>query len=134
MGISMKSQKVTSFVTVLWRLDPSYTQPFHREAKFFDMYRLFRRIDDSTLPEPDDSASPQSFPHLKGVIFAAAQESEQAWEDEEGGAFTTTFLKQLKRHPRLSLKRIFDYTAIEMGKFKDQHPKIMGDISLAEKL
>ncbi len=81
-------------------------------------------------------ASPQSFAHLKGVIFAAAREDENAWEDKDGGTFTRNFLKQLKRHPRLSLKRLFDDTAIEMRKSKrdqlPQHPKIMGDISLAE--
>jgi len=67
--------------------------------------------------------------HINGVVFAAAQESQKAWEDNKGGVFTTTFLGQLKHHPRANLKQVFDYTVAEMQNSKRtklQHPKFIG--------
>jgi hypothetical protein len=70
------------------------------------------------------------FTQIRGVVFAAAQEHQKAWEDEKGGVFTTTFLEQLKRRPRASFKRLFNYTKAKVRKSKRtkelQQPKLIG--------
>ncbi|HID99781.1 MAG TPA: caspase family protein [Thiotrichaceae bacterium] len=78
------------------------------------------------------------FAHLKGVIFAAAQENQHAWEDIEGGVFTTTFLKRLKRTPRQNLERLFNETQADLQESKRtpeiQTPKKRGNFRLSQTL
>lgn len=74
------------------------------------------------------------FTPLNGVIFAAASEHQQAWEDKAGGIFTTSFLQVLNRHPRANLKKIFDNTVALMKRSnrspKPQDPEIIGNLQL----
>lgn len=78
------------------------------------------------------------FAHLKGVVFAAAQENQNAWEDSEGGVFTTTFLKRLKRTSRKNLDRLFDETKADMRQSKRtpeiQTPQKRGNFRLSQTL
>jgi len=47
---------------------------------------------------------------LKGVLYAASKEHQDAWETSEGGLFTFTFIKNLKAYPKESLDKIFRRT------------------------
>lgn len=55
-------------------------------------------------------------PTLKGVLYAAAKEDQAAWELRDGGLFTSTFLKYLKRYPYFSLKNIYKLTKKQITK------------------
>jgi hypothetical protein len=51
---------------------------------------------------------------IKGVLYAAAKESQTAWEIAEGGFFTVYFLKNIKAYPNKTLEGIFEITANEI--------------------
>jgi len=51
---------------------------------------------------------------LKGQVFAAARESQNAYEMKHGGVFTQSFLKVLARYPDASLTQVFEYTQAEI--------------------
>lgn len=76
--------------------------------------------------------------HIKGVVFASAQENQEAREyPNKGGFFTTIFLQNLAMYPNASLVEVFQYTALEMRKRTEnskspQYPQKMGDISLVK--
>lgn len=90
-----------------------------------------------TIPRPLMAAEmvrqANGLQHLKGVILTASQEYESAGENEEGGIFTTNFLKQLTLHPQASLAEVFDYTQAEVPQLNPvQHPRLMGNRALLE--
>ncbi|RKZ48132.1 MAG: hypothetical protein DRR16_13075 [Candidatus Parabeggiatoa sp. nov. 3] len=51
---------------------------------------------------------------LKGQVFAAARESQNAYEMKQGGVFTQSFLKVLARYPDATLTQVFEYTQAEI--------------------
>jgi hypothetical protein len=100
--------------------------------------KFFAKGDLGTFPRPLKAAYQKAgkFARINGVVFAAAKESQKAWEDNTGGIFTTIFLKQLKRHPKATLNKIFNYTAKEVRKSKrtgkPQHPQLIKKNSFCE--
>ncbi|HAI70531.1 MAG TPA: hypothetical protein DCM38_13970 [Gammaproteobacteria bacterium] len=55
---------------------------------------------------------------IKGDVFSAARESQNAYEMKQGGVFTHSFLKILTRYPDASLTQVFEYTQAEMRKIR----------------
>lgn len=51
---------------------------------------------------------------IKGILYAAAKEDQMAWELRDGGLFTSTFLKYMKKYPYLSLRKIYQLTKKEV--------------------
>ncbi len=47
---------------------------------------------------------------LKGILYAAAKEDQAAWELRDGGLFTSTFVKYMKKYPYFSLTNIYRMT------------------------
>ncbi len=54
---------------------------------------------------------------LKGTLYAAAKEDQAAWELPDGGLFTSTFVKYMKKYPYFSLKNIYKLTKKETTAF-----------------
>ncbi len=66
--------------------------------------------------QSDRMESAGGLEHIKGQVFAAALESQKAYEMKQGGLFTHSFLKVLTRYPDASLTQVFEYTQAEMRK------------------
>ena len=54
---------------------------------------------------------------LKGILYAAAKEDQVAWELPDGGLFTSTFLKYMKKYPYFSLRNIYKLTKKEAAAY-----------------
>jgi hypothetical protein len=126
---ALPTQRVITFIDACHAggmyMDPDEASSQVR-AKFFAKGEL------GTFPRPlllGQKRAPKKvggFRAINGILFAASKEYQKAWEDKKGGVFTTIFLKQLKRYPRASLKRLFGNAAKQVRKSKRpkkaQHP------------
>lgn len=139
----LPTQRILTFIDACFSggmyMGPKNDVNQHTHAKFFRKGNLGPKKKPSfQFNSLRSSRRPANFAHIKGVVFAAAREDQKAWEDQRGGIFTTTFLQQLKRYRRASLKRIFKYTATEVRKSKRtkefQHPEMKGNSRLANNL
>lgn len=63
---------------------------------------------------PNKTCQVKSFKKIKGVLYAAAKESQTAWEISEGGLFTVRFLKNIQTYSNKTLDSIFKITADEI--------------------
>ncbi len=85
--------------------------PKRAKSKWFK--RPFYQNDES-LPKPDCRVHRQ-LKQLKGILYAAAKEEQNAWEyPNKGGIFTYTFLEYLKAAPHADLDEIFRMTQKEV--------------------
>jgi hypothetical protein len=101
--------------------------------------KFFAKGEVGTLPRPLNVSPGRrvgGFALLQGVIFAAAQEYQKAWEDpNQGGVFTTCFLQELQRYPEANLSQIFQATLAKMPACnranETQSPEMKGNHNLA---
>jgi hypothetical protein len=72
----------------------------------------------------------------KGLIYAAADGHEYAYEVEEGGLFTTTLIDELRRATYGNFMTVFDTTALLVRRKsqKQQNPRALGDRALGTAL
>ncbi|NJO14247.1 MAG: caspase family protein [Thioploca sp.] len=101
--------------------------------------KFFAKGEVGTLPPPLSIASGSNrggLASLQGVMFAATQEYQKAWEDpNQGGVFTTCFLQELQRYSQANLSQIFRATLAKMPSCNQtneiQSPEMKGNLNLA---
>ncbi len=101
--------------------------------------KFFAKGELGTSPPPLNLASGRSrggLASLQGVMFAATQEYQKAWEDpQQGGVFTTCFLQELQRYSQANLSQIFRATLANMPicnrANEIQSPEMKGNLNLA---
>ena len=104
--------------------------------------KFFTKGELGTSPPPLNIASGSrrgGLAPLQGVMFAATQEYQKAWEDpQQGGVFTTCFLQELQRYSQANLSQIFRATLANMPTCNRtneiQSPEMKGNLNLATHL
>lgn len=124
---------------VLTFIDACYAGGMYMGATKQPRLKFFAKGEVGTLSSPLKVSSGKrlgGLASLQGVIFAAAPEDQQAWEDpHQGGVFTSCWLQELQHNPTANLLQLFQSMVNNMPTCnrlnKDQYPQIKGNINLA---
>ena len=74
------------------------------------------KLYDKTVNLPPERGCPSSeIKRLKGTVYMASGEYQLAWEDANGGVFTTSLIDNMRKFPQATLDEIFDITAEQVA-------------------